>query len=748
MLEDAPALVTSEVELDRQLLDAKLTAPRLSRRSPVSRAALIAAARSSDHRIVAVTAPAGYGKSTLLAQWASAETRPVAWASLDRFDDDPIALLAVLASAYGRITPGAERLADTVRGYGGSALGRAAPLVATAIRASPTPFVLMLDDLHELQNTASHDVLSVVIGGLPPGSQLVAASRAEQPHLAHSRAFGESVEITAVDLAFDATGVREVFADANVALSPEEAVEVVERTEGWPVGVFLAAAIMRDGGAPAVSGDDRFIADYLYQEALMSLPDHRQQFLRRTAVLENLSAPLCDAILGSDDARIALRDLAASNAFLIPLDRHREWYRYHGLFREFLLSELDRVEPDLIPELRVRAASWFEAHAAPAVAVEYLLDVPSEQTRAIHLVAGTTLGAYQLGLLTTVQRWYRTIGDRAIEEYPPLAVFGGWISALAGQADEADRWAAVLAEASYDLPPDDGSASFDSARAMLRSFMCASGPDQAMADARYAVESEPATSPWRDQALILLGEAHLLAGDLEQAEVAFTEGSTVARAHGNTDGVVLSESELAVLTMDDERWVEAAGHIQTALEAIEANGMDDYSVSVLAFAEAARLALHQADLPAVHRHITRAMRARPSCTSAMPYVAVRARLQLAKVHWALNDHITAHHLLREVEDILLRRPDLGSLVDQVEEFRNLVASSEQSGWTGGPPLTPAELRLLPYLQTHLSNAEIAARLYVSRNTVNSELASIYRKFDVSKRSAAVQRATEVGLLGA
>ena len=670
MLEDAPALVTSEVELDRQLLDAKLTAPRLARRSSVSRAPLVAAARSSDRRIVAVTAPAGYGKSTLLAQWANAESRPVAWVSLDRFDDDPIALLVVLASAYGRIMPGAERLADAIRGYGGSALGRAAPLIATALRTSRTPFVLMLDDLHELQDPACHDVLSVVIGGIPSGSQLVAASRAEQPHLAHSRAFGESMEITAVDLAFDATGAREVFADANVALSPEEALEVVERTEGWPVGVFLAAAIMRDGGAPAVSGDDRFIADYLYQEALMSLPEHQQRFLRRTAVLENLSAPLCDAILGSDDAGVVLHDLAASNAFLIPLDRRREWYRYHGLFREFLLGELARVEPDLIPELRVRAASWFEDNAAPAVAVEYLLDVPSERTRALHLVAATTLGAYQLGLLTTVQRWYRTIGDRAIEEYPPLAVFAGWITALAGQADEADRWAAVLESASYDLPPDDGSASLDSARAMLRSFMCPAGPGQAMADARLAVASEPSTSPWRDQALILLGEAHLLAGDLEQAEVAFAEGSTVASAHGNTDGVVLSESELAVLTMDDGRWVEGAGHVQAALEAIEANGMEDYSVSVLAFAEAARLALHRGDLDEVHRQLPRAMRARPTCTSAMPYVAVRVRLQLAKVHWALNDHVTAHHLLREIEDILLRRPELGALVDQVDDFRN------------------------------------------------------------------------------
>ena len=269
-----------------------------------------------------------------------------------------------------------------------------------------------------------------------------------------------------------------------------------------------------------------------------------------------------------------------------------------------------------------------------------------------------------------------------------------------------------------------------------------------MADARFAVAAESSTSPWRDQALILLGEAHLLAGDPEQAEAAFREGSTVATAHRNTDGVVLSESELAVLTMDDGRWVEGARHVQTALEAIDEHGMDDYSVSVLAFAEAARLALHRGDLDEVHRQLPRAMRARPNCTSAMPYVAVRARLQLAKVHWALNDHVTAHHLLREVEDILLRRPELGALVDQVDDFRDVVSSSEQSGWTGGPPLTPAELRLLPYLQTHLSIREIADRLFVSRNTVSSELASIYRKFGVSKRSEAVFRATDVGLLGA
>jgi len=745
--EDATALTASEVELDRQLLDAKLTAPRRSRRSSVSRAELIDAARSREVRVVAITAPAGYGKSTLMAQWAEVETRPVAWISLDRFDDDPIALLVVLAAAFDRAAPGAVHLADAVRGYGGSALGRAAPLVASALRASGTPFVLMLDDLHELRNPDCHDVLGVVIAGIPSGSQLVAASRSEQPHLAHARAFGDAVEIDASDLALDAAGAREVFAEAHLPLDLDDALELVERTEGWPVGIFLAAAIARAGGPLTFSGDDRFIADYLYREALVKLPEHEQRFLRRTAVLDHLSGPLCDAVLGGDDARIALRELAASNAFLVPLDRRREWYRYHALFREFLLGELERAEPDVIEGLRVSAASWFEEHGAPAVAVEYLLDVPSERTRAIHLVAATTLGAYQLGLLTTVQRWYRTIGDRAIEEYPPLAFLAGWITALAGSPDEADRWAAVLEHATYDLPPDDGSASLESARAMLRSFMCPAGPAKAMADARLAVASEANSSPWRDQALILLGEAHLLEGDRRAAELVFSEGASVAGVHGNTDGVVLAAAELAVLAMDDGRWVEGARHVRAALEAIDEHNLQDYSVAVLAFAVAARLALHRGELDEVGRSLARGMRARPACTSAMPYVAVRARLQLAQVHWALDDHVTAHHLIREIDDILLRRPDLGRLVDQVDAFRALMSSREEAGWTGGRPLTPAELRLLPYLQTHLSIREIADRLYVSRNTVSSELASVYRKFGVSKRSEAVDHATAAGLLG-
>ena len=429
-------------------------------------------------------------------------------------------------------------------------------------------------------------------------------------------------------------------------LSPDDAAEVVERTEGWPVGLFLAAAIARDGGddALAVSGDDRYVADYLYRESLAKLPEHQQRFLRRTAVLDTFSATLCDAVLDSVDAQDVLRELEASDVFLVPLDRRREWFRYHALFREFLLGELRRVEPDAIVDLHLAAAAWFEEHGSPAMAIEHLLDNSTERTRATRLVASVALATYQSGHLTTVQRWFAALGAPAIEAYPPLAVLAGWIAALTGQTYEADRWAAVLDSASYDLTPDDGSASFESARAMLRSIMCAAGPEQAMADAEFAIASEPTWSPWRDQALALLGEAKLLAGEVDEAEAAFTECSATADARDNADVLVISESELAVLAMDHGRWVEAAEHVQAALAAIDRQRMHDYATAVLAFAAAARLAMHNGDLADVQRQVTRAMRARPTCTYAIPFIAVRVRLQLAKVFWALTDHATARHL--------------------------------------------------------------------------------------------------------
>ena len=211
----------------------------------MSRAGLIEAARASNCRVVGVTAPAGYGKSTLLSQWALAEDRRVAWVSLDRFDDDPAVLLTILASAYARVSPGNDDLVADMGGVGVSALGRAAPRLAAVLGTSQAPFVLMVDDLHELRSPACHDVLEVVISGIPRGCQLAAASRSEQPHVPRLRACGDAWELGVSDLALDADAAEQIFAHAHVSVSREVAAAVTARTEGWPAGLYLAAMIAR-----------------------------------------------------------------------------------------------------------------------------------------------------------------------------------------------------------------------------------------------------------------------------------------------------------------------------------------------------------------------------------------------------------------------------------------------------------------------------------------------------------------------
>jgi LuxR family transcriptional regulator, maltose regulon positive regulatory protein len=210
-----------------------------------------------------------------------------------------------------------------------------------------------------------------VVSAIPSGSQLAAASRSEQPHLPRLRAAGDALEFGAGDLALDAGGARQIFASAQVSITPELAVAVTEQTEGWPTGLYLAALIAKQShaGTQTITGEDRYVADYLYREALIRQPKAIQRFLRRTAVLDQLCVPLCEAVLASSAAAIQLRQIEAHGLFLTPLDGQREWYRYHALFREFLLGELRCTEPGIIMMLHQRAADWYESSGFPALAL-------------------------------------------------------------------------------------------------------------------------------------------------------------------------------------------------------------------------------------------------------------------------------------------------------------------------------------------------------------------------------------------
>ncbi|MCA5894962.1 LuxR C-terminal-related transcriptional regulator [Isoptericola sp. NEAU-Y5] len=740
---------SASVELERLLLEAKSAVPRL-RPGMVSRSPLVRSARGSGSRVVAVTAPAGYGKSTLLAEWAARDERQVVWATLDRLDDNPRRLLSVLASAFSRAMGGQGDLVADMTGPDVSVLGRAAPRLASAMRSAPRPFLFVLDDLHEIRDPACHDVLGVVMAGVPEGSQLVAASRAEQPHVPRLRVSGDVSEIVSSDLTLDVSGTERVFATARVPVTPEIAAAVRERTEGWPAGVYLASLVARhrDPRDVLVTGADPYVADYLQRETFGRLSASTRRFLRRTAVLDVMSAPLCDAVAGGHSSRRLLRQLEASSMFLVSLDRRRELFRYHALFRDFLLGELAAAEPGHADALRVRAADWFEAHDAPELAVEHLLPT-SERERCVRLVTRIVMTSFQAGRIATVDRWLRALGDDAVAGHPPLAPLAGYVAVYEGHAVEAERWGALADAASYDEDPVDGATSFDSARATLRALRCPEGPRRMIDDAQRALAAEPTWSVWRATALTLAGDAHLLVADIASATRFLADGVEVARAVRNADALVLGATMLAMLDMDHDRWDDAAERLRLAVQTVHAHRMDDYPPSALAHGAAARLALHLGDVEEARRLLVQGMRARAFSTFAAPTLAVRVRLQLARVSWSIGDVAAVRHLLREVDDVLRHRPALGALVDAAHDLRTAVGASERHAVPSsvGAPLTPAELRLLPYLQTHLTIRDIAERLFVTRNTASSQIGSIYRKLGVTSRAGAVDRATAMGLLG-
>lgn len=733
-------------DLQAVLLRSK-TQPPPARPGAVSRRALIERARASGARVVSVTAPAGYGKSTLLAEWAASDDRTVAWVSLDRTDVDPASLLSVIAAASASFSPAAASVVSEMRGVGTAALGRSAPLLAGALAAAPTAFVLFVDDVHWADSPDCQDAMEVLLARVPAGSQVVLASRREPSLIGRLRAAGDVWEITAADLSLDHAGARALFEHAGAAgVDDADLHTIVERCEGWPTGLFLCALVARSGGdAASITGDDRFVADYLYRECVARLPEDTQVFLRRAAVLDQLSTASCNAVLGIEDARARLRDLEDANLFLVGMDRHRGWFRFHALFREFLGTELERAEgAAAVAELHRRAAAWHEEHRMPVQAVEHLL-LAGEIESAAERIAELGLPMYQLGQVSTVRRWLSELGDGVVRSHPPLVVTMTWTAVLLGEVSAGERWARILDAFDLDTLPEGDRVAFESARAMVRAAMCERGHERVVTDAAYALQHEPTTSPWRDQALHLWGSARLLVDDVAGAKDAFDEAVEVATLAGNPDTVILSEPELALLAIDSGRWGVARDHAERGVGAIDASHLDGYPTTAMALAVAARVAIHDGDRDEGARLLSRGMRARIGCTYLLPYLSIRARVQLAKAHVAIGDRSAAWHLVKEIDDLLRRRPDVGAVSAQVAELRSALAAESAEG--GSVPLTPAELRLLPYLQTHLTIAEIGQRLFISRNTVSSEVGSIYRKLGVTTRGGAVDRASALGLLG-
>jgi LuxR family maltose regulon positive regulatory protein len=528
--------------------------------------------------------------------------------------------------------------------------------------------------------------------------------------------------------------------------------ELLHRTEGWAAGLYLAPLASRQGENELgqtlelveVGGDDRLIADYFRSECLSPLPSSVLRFLRRTSVLGRMCGPLCNAVLRSKSSVLELEAIEAANVFLVPLDHHRGWWRYHRLFRDLLQRELEEQEHDLVPTLNRRAAEWYEAHGDPESALLHA-HAAGDSDRAARILSSIALEAHHSGRVAAVEGWLELFDDERLDRRPAVAIHGCNIHAARGRAEAAQRWlqAAQRGVASRRK----GVASVRPWVAVMRAAMCADGPGRMQIDADSAVAKLPEDDAWRPAALLVQGAAAVLLGDSDRGDSILAEAVEKATQLGSTETWVvgLGERSLLAAARDDQHEAE-----DLALEAhrlVEDGELGSYPTSALALVASARSQLRHGQWDRARQQLTVAARLTPGLTHALPWLSLQVRLELGHAYTTLRDREAAHRVLEEAQAIVSVRPALGVLGEGIARLEQEIAAMPEAS-NGGSGLTPAELRVLPMLSTHLSFREIGERLYVSRNTIKTQAISVYRKLGVSSRSDAVARAGDLGLVNA
>jgi LuxR family maltose regulon positive regulatory protein len=720
------------------VFESKLRTPAL-RPGLVSRAGLVNRLRATRTvRLATLVAPAGYGKTTLLAQWAARDERPFVWLSVDGRDNDPLLLVRHLATAFDRVETLDPTVLDALEAPGPSVWEDAAPRLAAAVASHRSPFVAVLDDADAIRRGDSADLVAALAEHVPAGSLLVLVGRsAPALPIARLRASGGLLELGADDLALSRRDSVLLVRATGLELDDEGASDLAVRSEGWAAGLVLATRALDDAGpvqrTVPVGGDDRFLVDYFWSEHLSRLSAERLAFLRRTSVLERLSGELCDAVLEREGSALELAAIARAGLFLVPLDRQGGWYRYHRFFRDALRHELERHDASLAPELHARAADWLEAHGDPEGALGHTR-AGGDTARAGRILTTIGLPGACAGP-ASIERWLDAFAGEVLDAQPAVAALGAWVLALRGRPEDAERWLEHADPAAADA-------------ALVRAALCADGPTQMERDAEAALAALAAESPWRPTALVLVGVAKALQDERADADATFAAAAEAAQRRGDadTDALAMAERALLAATAGDQTAAERLA--LRAREVAAADPVEEHVGRALAHAVAARALLRHGRWDEARHGLEAAEALAGPLSHALPWLAVQVRVELGAAHVTLRNRTAAAAQLAECERILTLRPDLGSLADAVADLRRQLDGLPAAGDGHGTGLTGAELRLLPLLATHLSFREIGERLFVSRNTIKTQAISAYRKLGVSSRSAAIERAAELGLIDA
>ena len=735
------------------LLATKLQVPGVGDRL-VHRGALLDALSAGRHRkLTLLSAPAGWGKSTLLAQWASgsAEDQRFGWLALDRSDNDPVWFWMYVVAALQKVSPGVGTRAVELLAMGADPVRVVLPTLLNDLDTITSPMVLIVDDYHLVVNRAVHEQVALFIGQMPASLHVVLATRSDPMlPLARLRASGDLVEMRSDDLRFGVVEAGQLLNDVpGVDLAQADIELLHRRTEGWAAGLYLAALSL--AGRPdatafirTFAGDNRHIVDYLMAEVLEGQPPQTRSFLLRTSVLARLSGALCDAMLQTSGSASMLEKIERENLFVLPLDMSRRWYRYHHLFGELLRTELHRSEPDLVAELHRRAATWFETEGLVDEAVRHLV-AAGDIAHSADLVAADWVDEFNSGGLSTVSGWLDLLPDQTVSQDPRLSVARAWIALNVGQLDDAAEWIEAVETGSPDV--GGGASGQVVLLRAVHSFKTAE-ITAALEEARRAITLDLDEAPLgRSNAYCIYGAALYFSGSSREAQAAFRRAVQLAQKVGDRGARIYALGYLALIAAEHGQLADAEHQVRRASGSSRDLADGEHFVGVMVSLAAAGLLAMRGDAAAAVAAADMAVMSARHGGAILE--VVKALLVRAEILEHVGDHRAAKAILEEVGTLVRGCSDAGiaaSLLASAEPSTAVAVPSRTEGLAVGEDLTPKELEVLRLLATRLSRREIGQRLYVSLNTVKTHQRGLYRKLRVEHRNAAVRRARELGLL--
>lgn len=736
------------------------------REEHVERLPLLSAMEDRHARIVVLTAPPGFGKSTLLAQCAARSDDPerVVWVSLDADDSGPRLFSAILTGLHDLLGPGLDGALDAAEAPDADIRQDVLIVLLDALAATPGEITLILDDLHlALEEAATREHLDWLLARLPSPHRVLLATRRELglDSLRHRQIQGEVLELRAADLRFGEDEVLRFLCDGlGLEIGAEQVARLERGTEGWPAALYLAALRLRRGDAvdavaEQLAGRDEDLFGALTDEVLRSTPERERRFILELAVLDRFNADLCARVLGDEaTTRGAFRRLTRTSLLLIPLDRGRTWFRCHHLLRDVLHARLLAEDPERARTLHVRAGAWFESEGGESELHEAMRHYLAAEAwdLAAELLARHSVRFVQSGALGgRAREWLAQFPAEVVRGDARLGYVSAVLAALDGDHPRADAWLREAERAGWEGPMPDGTASLRLSTLCLTAMICFDDVGRAITAAAEALSALPAGSPMRSAVQSLSAWHAYLLGRREDAERLAHE-ALAGHVHLSSAGLplvaYLPSAVLALLACERGELEAATAFVEEAVRARDSGPLRGAPHTLPVTCASARLlTLSGEPEQAVARCRAGLELAREWRDSSL--MVPSALLELARAHQALGDHDAAGRVARAGLARLAGARNPGMLTEalgSVDGGRAGAAARALRGVDGVEELSAREVEVLRALAGSGSLREVADALYISRNTIKTHTRALYAKLGVGTREEAVRRGRELGLL--